>query len=427
MSTENNYRDCTALKQNLQERLPIYVHGTAILLLLTVSVILLWAAVVKIELVVRARGEVRPLSEPTRVFNTVSNQMYSMGIGAQIAAINFQVGDHVCKGDVLIRLDTERLDSSIVALGYTVSSGEAELARLGEFRRHQNEEYLAAKSKAEAELAGAVKDVGLQTERRASDIRLAKVELQSAETEVSQIQRLVDRGVASPLELSRAQTKVRVAQEKLIRVQVLLNETRIEVLEHTLELLEKEYALKQEQLLLDRQKRLSEIQTARSELANLKLELGHMVIQAPVTGIITSGSVKVGDVVQSGKLVVTIAEDVGFRFDVSVSSEDVIYLGTGKRARVKLDAYDYREFGSVPGDIEYIAPDSDKPNISNKTESSAPAHYTVRITLDRDNMQRGGKHRRIKLGMTGQAEMVVGQERILTLLFRNIRHAISLG
>ena len=55
------------------------------------------------------------------------------------------------------------------------------------------------------------------------------------------------------------------------------------------------------------------------------------------------------------------------------------------------------------------------------------AIYTVRIATSRDEVGRGAYRGRVKLGMTGQAEIVTGRERLLMLLVRRIRQTISLN
>jgi hypothetical protein len=53
--------------------------------------------------------------------------------------------------------------------------------------------------------------------------------------------------------------------------------------------------------------------------------------------------------------------------------------------------------------------------------------YVVKIQLEGEGTGRGEFRGRVKLGMAGQAEIVTGQERLLTLLAKKIRQTISLG
>ena len=55
------------------------------------------------------------------------------------------------------------------------------------------------------------------------------------------------------------------------------------------------------------------------------------------------------------------------------------------------------------------------------------AIYLVKIQLEGEELGRGEFRGRVKLGMAGQAEIVTGQERLLTLLVKKICQTISLG
>ena len=55
------------------------------------------------------------------------------------------------------------------------------------------------------------------------------------------------------------------------------------------------------------------------------------------------------------------------------------------------------------------------------------ATYLVKIELAGNELGRGELHGQVKLGMTGQADIVTGQERLLALLVKKLRQTISLG
>ena len=131
---------------------------------------------------------------------------------------------------------------------------------------------------------------------------------------------------------------------------------------------------------------------------------------------------KVGDVLEPGKPVVEMARQEGFLFEASVPSEEVGHLRVGMPARIKLDAYDYQRYGTVDGTVCFLSPDSGGGGEEQKT-----ATYTVRIALASDELGRGEFRGRVKLGMAGQADIVTGQESLLSLLVKRIRQTISLG
>ena len=57
------------------------------------------------------------------------------------------------RGDVLIRLDTERLDNEIAKRQRAIQAGEEELAELGRLEQLLAHQFESTRAKAEAELA----------------------------------------------------------------------------------------------------------------------------------------------------------------------------------------------------------------------------------------------------------------------------------
>ena len=167
--------------------------------------------------------------------------------------------------------------------------------------------------------------------------------------------------------------------------------------------------------------RAAEVDAARIQLAKLGQEREQAVIRAPIAGVVTAGDVKVGDILERGKSVAEIAEQRGFRFEAQVPSEEVGHLAVGLPVRVKVDAFDFQKYGTLPGKVSYVAPDSGVP------EGRRGAVYLVRVEVDGDEVGRGDVRARVKLGMAGQAEIVTGHESVLSLLVRKVRQSISLG
>src|SRR4051794_7165065 len=112
MSTEPiaNLADCMEFRQTLQARPPAIVHGTALLLVILLASAVTWAALTKADLVVRAAGRVRPVAAPRKVVNSARGESFSGSSGARVVEVRFREGDEVRQGDVLLRLDTERID-----------------------------------------------------------------------------------------------------------------------------------------------------------------------------------------------------------------------------------------------------------------------------------------------------------------------------
>jgi HlyD family secretion protein len=159
----------------------------------------------------------------------------------------------------------------------------------------------------------------------------------------------------------------------------------------------------------------------RLEVANLEMARMQAVIRAPMDGIVTTGDLRVGDILERGRPVLEIAEQNGFRFEVAVPSEEVGDLRLGMPARIKLDAFDYQKYGTISGKVVFIAPDSTIPS------GQQVITYLVRIELEGEEVGRGDLRGRVKLGMAGQTDIVIDRESLLALLLTKLRRMISFG
>jgi len=407
--------DFSEFRQSLLARPPAIVHGTALLLVALLGTALAWAALTPANLVVRATGRVRPVTSPRKVVPGGE----SAGAAGRVVEVNCREGDEVRRGDVLVRLDTQRLDNDAARRRRSIRTGEDELAELDRLAGLLERLATAGLAKAEAEVAQARDELGRATERQGSEVRLAERELHDAADEESVTRRLAAGGAAARMELSKAETRSLEAREKLNRARQSLDASRVEVTRRALELTEQEHAMRRNELTTKRQARQGEVDAARLELANLELERQRAVVCAPADGVVVRGDVKVGDLLDRGQPVVEIAEQMGFRFEAAVPSEEVGRLDVGLPVRVKLDAFDHQRYGTVSGRVCFISPDSG-------TAEGRPASYTVRIELDGPEVGRGDFRGRVKLGMAGTAEIVTGRESVLSLLVKRVRQTISL-
>jgi multidrug resistance efflux pump len=422
--------DCTEFRQALAARPPGVVHGTALLLVALLGAALCWSALTRADLVVRAPGRVRPVVTPVRVFPAARGEALSASTGGRVAAVYFHEGDRVRRGAVLIRLETGRLDHEITRKRRILDAGAEELTRLAHLGELAARQFEAARAKAGAELARAREAVRRAEALRAAEIRLARVALDAAEREEGVSRKLGERLAITAEELARARAKTREAGEQLDKASILVDESAVAVARRALELAGRDDAVKREELASKREAKRAEVEAARIELASLELERELATLRAPIDGVVTTGDIKVGDVLEPGKAVAELARQAGFVFEAAVPSEEIGHVRVGMPARIKLDAFDYQRYGTVAGTVCFVSADSgvhDKPPHSKDRLAPQAVLYTVRIALRGDVVGRGAYRGRVKLGMAGQAEAVTGRESLLSLLVRRIRRTISLG
>ena len=70
------------------------------------------------------------MTTPVKVFNAARGEVLGGGAGGRVIEVRAREGDEVRRGDLLIRLETERLDNEIARQRRTLRAGEEELETL---------------------------------------------------------------------------------------------------------------------------------------------------------------------------------------------------------------------------------------------------------------------------------------------------------
>jgi multidrug resistance efflux pump len=341
-----------------------------------------------------------------------------MGVGGKVVEVNFHEGEQVRKGEVMMRLETEKVDQDIAKTRQSLAADEEEMGRLEELAKLQASQFEIAQAKEETELAQVEREIATAKEKRASDVRLSELELAKAKKDEERTRLLVEQDVLPRVDLADATQKRLEAEEKLAKTSLAVDESKLEGRRKAVEMVAKDFAVKREELSIRMTAKRGAIDSARQTIANLQKEREKSVLLAHVDGIVTQGDVKVGDYIDGGKPVFAIAQQKGFRVDAAVPSADVGLLKVGMKARIKLDAYDYQKYGTLEGTIYYISPDSE-------VDANKQVYYVVRIRLESSELARGDLVGKVKLGMIGQAEILTGEERILSLAFRKFLNKVS--
>jgi multidrug efflux pump subunit AcrA (membrane-fusion protein) len=422
--------ECSTFRQTLAARPPAIVHGTALLLMVLLAAALLWAALVKANLVVRAAGRVRSDEIPTRVFTSTSADLEGRVVHAPFAE-----GDTVREGDVLVRLDTAHLDNRIAKVQRTLESAAEEISKLTGLETLINQQLQAAKDKAQAELLQAQAALARAADRRASEIRLAQAGVKAAEDHWQRMHKLTGSRAVTAEDLMKAETEVRQAREKLVQAELPVEDSQVAVARRAVELVDREFAVRRAEVQARLVVKQGEADAAHKELANLNLQRIESELRSPIDGVVVAGRVQAGDVLERGKAVLEISPQGGYRFEAVVPGDGVGQLRVGMPVRIKFDAYDYQKYGTLDGTVTYLSPDSKLPGADKSAGEASdataarksPAAFIVRVELLAEEVGRGALRGRVKLGLGGTAEIVTGRESVLAILVKRIRQAISLG
>ncbi len=417
--------ECSEFSQTLAARPRIAVRVTALILLSMVLAAITWGGRTEVDLVVRSQGRVRPMVKMSRLANSVSEEnTVSPSRDGRIIKLYVKTGDLLSEGDVIAELESERLQNDVTRHERTVQAAENELAGIARTYGLIEQRYQTATFKAKAELAQAESEIHNARERRATEIKRLAIALNVAKENSVRYELLFRQRTVSDSDYEQAMAKFETAKVDIEKARLPVDDVRVNVFLHALNLLKKDHAVELSKLESERQVKAEKLEATRLELANLELESEYSIVTSPGNETITTLGVKVGDVVKQGQSILAMVDLDGFRIDVFVKSEDIGHLEIGMPVRIKIDAYDYQQYGTVAGEIFFVSPDS---IITEKAGQLTRPMYIVKIRLHTDKLSRGNHFGEIKLGMTGTVDIVTDRENILSLLVRTIRRSVSLG
>jgi len=174
-------------------------------------------------------------------------------------------------------------------------------------------------------------------------------------------------------------------------------------------------------------------QDASSELAKLQTDLAQIeeqqagrqdvlsrtVIKSPVHGLVKNIRTNtLGGIVGPGAPIMEIVP-LGKRtlIEAHVKPGDIGFLQVGQKAKIKLAAYDFTIYGGLEASIETISPDA----IGDPERSAGGAdatYYRVMLRVDSNTLHEKGKPLAVLPGMTGSAEVNIGERSVLNFLLR---------
>jgi RTX toxin transport system membrane fusion protein len=165
----------------------------------------------------------------------------------------------------------------------------------------------------------------------------------------------------------------------------------------------------------------SEIEKLKMRIGALKTDLKNtqqnlLTIRSPYEGVIISMDQRsVGSVVQQGQVLCQLApKDAKPRARMSLNETGLPKLTVTQRVRYFFEAYPYQRYGTVTGKLDWISPSA--------VTASDGSHFTALGSLDRyDISSRAGKVLPLRVGMRGDAHIVVGARTMIEYAFEPIR------
>ncbi|WP_373534120.1 HlyD family secretion protein [Microcoleus sp.] len=189
-------------------------------------------------------------------------------------------------------------------------------------------------------------------------------------------------------------------------------------------------------LLVKRSTIQQQLTQAKKQLNQVESQLKNSVIRAPADGTILKLEVQnTGQTVQAGSAIAQIVpSDVPLVVKAKVTSQDIARIQIGQPVQIRISALPFPDYGTLKGTVSEIAPDAIAPQ--NPANNSGGSYYEVSIKPQQTYLTKlksgsgnffGGSQTNeprqyaIQSGMEGRADIITGQETVLTFVLRKAR------
>ncbi len=165
----------------------------------------------------------------------------------------------------------------------------------------------------------------------------------------------------------------------------------------------------------------SEIEKLKMRIGALKIDLENtqqnlLTVRSPYEGVITSMDQRtVGSFVQQGQVLCQLArKDAKPRARMTLNETGLPKLAIALRVRYFFEAFPYQRYGAVTGKLDWISPSA--------VTTAEGSHFVALGSLDRYEISpRAGQVLPLRVGMRGDAHIIVGGRTLIEYAFEPIR------
>lgn len=405
----------------LRARALLYAVAVAVVLLL------IWSSLAEIDEVTRGQGRVIPSGQI---------QVIQSQDGGVVTELLVREGDVVEAGDLLVRLDQTRSQSSFrenraefQALSVKLQRLEAVVDRLA---FEPDPDLVAAVPRIVAQETALYESslAELRNNRQIAEQQLIQreqelVEVTARKKQLAQSLKLVKReltvtrpmiasGAVSEVELLRLEREVNQLsgeyQQSLAqanRIKSAIDEAQNKVQEVELQFVN---AVREE--MADTLTRINSLQETGTGLSD---KVSQTAVRSPVRGTIKQLFFNtIGGVVLPGKEIVEVVPlDDTLLLEVRIRPQDIAFLIPGQKSMIKFTAYDFVIYGGMEGLVEHISADT-------IMDEEGEPFYNVRIRTHEPMLD---EDKPIIPGMTVEADILTGKKTILAYMVKPVLRA----
>jgi hemolysin D len=388
-----------------------------------------WSVVARMDVVVIARGKLEPISQ---------TQVVQPRIGGVVTSIHVRDGDSVQQGQLLVQLDKTQLNSKLQALKTQQQQLTQEITALRHARQGQSNSLdtplspelknrLQERSLLTAQLTGNLTDLSpeqrqrynlfqqqLQNRLSINDLQRANLktqidttnsqmadsqfQLETQQELLARLQPLAETGAIARVDVIERSADTNTLQSKVQQAQLQKSQLQISQQQAEVEnqrLVTNSYQEVQQQLAaLDTQfdatieSNERQLVQVAAQIKQVQHDLTQQDLRSPVNGVIFNLAHQLPGVVsQPGQVLLQVVPNESLTARVQVANGDIANLEVGMPVDVRIDAYPFTEFGSIPGTVTKVGREA----LPASPQTAGQTVFPVEVKLDKQTLERQTK------------------------------------
>jgi hemolysin D len=405
---------------------------TAKVLLAGLAVMLLWLIFGRIDIVASASGQLAPIGDV---------KLVQPAQGGVVRRIFVKDGDRVVKGQPLVLLDQSLSEAEVEEARAALLTAELDAARARAVLNALDgkgfsfvapdgtpaDQAMTQAALARSEYAELSAGIASQSANRAvAGAEVAEARAQAAkladtlpllDEQIAANEKLLEKGYVSKLRVIEMRRQ-RIAAERDRQAAIETVRRANAEAASAGSSASRTYAASRAEILGRLVSAEAAAKAKREQLARSEHRNGLNRLVAPVTGTVAQLSVRTeGGVVETGRpLMMVVPEGDPLIAEVKLQSKDMAFVEKGQPVALKLDAWPFTRYGTVPGRVIALS-------ASAVQDEKLGQVYVARIAVDRAAITKGDKQVRLIPGMSVTADIATGNRTILSYLLSPIEAA----
>ncbi|MBN2751297.1 MAG: HlyD family type I secretion periplasmic adaptor subunit [Rhodospirillaceae bacterium] len=415
---------------------PPLARVTALTIAAFFAVTIAWASIGNLDIVATASGKIIP-SERVKTIQPLETSI--------VRAINVAEGQYVKAGDALVKLEITGGVADVSRLAAELSTARLDSARLealltpdpikafsppSDLPAHlvsvqasllssQILEHHAKIATLEAELSK--KRAELKT--TAADLNRLKEVAVKILDETERRRELARKGYGSQIDRAKSEKELADNQGQHLVQTAKLAETRASIesvksqINQTLEEFRRDITAKRAEV-------QAKATMTEQELVKATERQNVQTLRSPVDGTVQQIEVHTlgGVVTPAQKLMVVVPKDSVLEVEAKLPNKDIGFVEAGQEAEIKVDAFPFTRYGTIPAKVELVSLDA----VRDEESQTKEYYFPIRLSLPSASIRvENGKIIPLSPGMTVVAEVKTGTRKPIEYVLSPLKKYVS--